>query len=418
MQAHDPVLSPPHTHPTSDAGPKIRRFAIIVAIVLIVAFLIVHFLKSHEEHDVAAGTAQTSSAPPLVNVITVEGAPASLALKLPGATAAWYESTIYARVDGYVGTWSADIGDTVKKGQVLATIETPDLDAQLAAAVAKLQTDEAQVTSAQAALQLAKTTYERWRDAPKGVVSEQERDSTKAGNANAAAQLRAAQAQLLVDKAVAERFRAMTKFKQVTAPFDGKVTERQIDIGNLVTAGSSSNTTLLYKIAQNDPIRVFTNVPQSAATDMQPGVEAQITASNIANHVFAGKITRTADAIDPKARTLRVEVDIPNHDQALVPGMYVDVGFEIPTGGLPQVPAAALVFRSGGPEVALIDQGQHVKFQKVTIARDNGNSVEISSGLKTGDVLALNISSQITEGDKVQISQSNENSSHAPAPKK
>jgi RND family efflux transporter MFP subunit len=418
MQAHDPVLNPPRTDPATDAGPKIRRFAVIVAIVLIVAFLIVHFVKSHEEREVAAGTTQTSTAPPLVNVISVEGAPASLALKLPGATAAWYASTIYARVDGYVGTWSADIGDTVKKGQVLATIETPDLDAQLAAAVAKLQSDEAQVNSAEAAQELAKVTYERWRDAPKGVVSEQERDNTKAGSLNATAQLRAAQAQLVVDKAVAERFRALSKFKQVTAPYDGKVTERQIDIGNLVTAGSNSNTTLLYKISQNDPIRVFIDVPQSAAGDMQPGVEARITASNLADHVFTGKISRTADAIDPKARTLRVEVDIPNAKQVLVPGMYVDVSFEIPTGGLPQVPAAALVFRSGGPEVALVDQGQHVKFQKVTIARDNGNSVEIASGIKTGDVLALNISSQIAEGDKVEIGQSKESTTNAPATKK
>jgi RND family efflux transporter MFP subunit len=418
MQAHDPVIVSPRADQTPDAGPRIRRFAIIVAIVLIVAFLIVHFVKSHEEGEVAAGTTQTSSAPALVNVITVEGAPASLALKLPGATAAWYESTIYARVDGYVGTWTADIGDTVKKGQVLATIETPDLDAQLAAAVAKLQSDEAQVNSAEAAQELAKVTYERWRDAPKGVVSEQERDSTKAGNLNATAQVRAAQAQLVVDKAVAERFRVLSKFKQVTAPYDGKVTERQIDIGNLVTAGSSSNTTLLYKISQNDPIRVFVDVPQSAATDMQPGVEANITASNIAGRVFTGKITRTADAIDPKARTLHVEVDMPNEKQTLVPGMYVDVSFEIPTGGLPQVPAAALVFRSGGPEVALVDQAHQVKFQKVTIARDNGNSVEIASGIKTGDVLALNISSQIAEGDKVEISQSKESPANASAIKK
>ncbi len=418
MPAHDPVSSSPHTAPAFDTGPKIRRFAIIAAIVLIVAFLIVHFVKSHEESEVAAGTMQTSSAPPLVNVITVGGAPASFTLKLPGATAAWYESTIYARVDGYVGTWSADIGDTVKKGQALATIETPDLDAQLAAAVAKLQSDEAQVNSAEAAQELAKVTYERWRDAPKGVVSEQERDSTKAANLNAAAQLRVAQAQLVVDKAVADRFRAMSKFKQVSAPYDGKVTERQIDIGNLVTAGSNSNTTLLYKISQNDPIRVFVDVPQGAATDMQPGVEARITASNLADHVFVGKISRTADAIDPKARTLRVEVDIPNPQQVLVPGMYVSVGFEIPTGGLPQVPAAALVFRSGGPEVALVDQGQHVKFQKVTIARDNGNSVEIASGIKTGEVLALNISSQIAGGDKVQISESKQSPSNASAPQK
>jgi RND family efflux transporter MFP subunit len=417
VQLHDPVTSPPHTVPATETGSKIRRFALIVGIMLLVGFLVVHFTKSHEAGEVANGTAETSSAPALVNVITVEHAPASLALKLPGATAAWYASTIYARVDGYVGTWTADIGDTVKKGQVLATIDTPDLDAQLAAAVAKIKSDAAQVASAEAAQKLANVTYQRWRDAPKGVVSEQERDATRAGNESAIAQLNAAKAQLVVDEAVADRYRALSKFKQVTAPYNGKVTERQIDIGNLVTAGSSTSTTLLYKVSQNDPMRVFVDVPQSAAADMQPDVEAKITASNIPGRVFVGKIARTSDAIDPRARTLRVEVDIPNDKQILVPGMYVDVGFEIPSRGLPQVPAAALVFRSGGPQVAVVDQNKQIRFHDVVIARDNGNSVEIGSGVKTGDVLALNISSQIAEGDKVAISQSKASPANAPAPK-
>jgi RND family efflux transporter MFP subunit len=418
VQLHDPVTSPPNADPAAETGNKIRRFAIILGIVLVVGFLIVHLRKSYESGEVARGTAETSSAPPLVNVITVQQAPASLALKLPGATAAWYESTIYARVDGYVRMWTADIGDTVKKNQVLATIDTPDLDAQLAAALAKLKSDEAQVESAQAAQRLAKITYERWRDSPKGVVSEQERDSTRAGNEGAIAQLNAAKAQLVVDRAVADRYRALTKFKQVTAPYDGKVIERQIDIGNLVTAGSNSSTTLLYKVAQNDPMRVFVDVPQSAAADMKPGVDATITASNIPDRVFVGKIARTADAIDPRARTLRVELDIPNPKEILVPGMYVDVGFELPTRGLPEVPAAALVFRSSGPEVAVVDQNKQVTFHKVTIARDNGNSVEIGAGIKAGDVLALNISSQIAEGDRVEIGKSKESPANALAAKK
>jgi RND family efflux transporter MFP subunit len=418
VQLPDPVTIPPQADQAEETGNKIRRFAIILGIALVVGFLIVHFRKAYEAREVARGTAETSSAPPLVNVITVRQAPASLALKLPGATAAWYESTIYARVDGYVATWTADIGDTVKKDQVLATIDTPDLDAQLAAALAKLKSDEAQVQAAQAAQRLATITYERWRDSPKGVVSEQERDSTRAGNEGAIAQLNSAKAQLVVDQAVAARFRALTKFKHVTAPYDGKVIERQIDIGNLVTAGSNASTTLLYKVAQNDPMRVFVDVPQSAATDMKPGVEAAVTASNIPNRIFAGKIARTADAIDKRARTLRVEVDLPNPNQILVPGMYVDVGFDIPTGGLPEVPAAALVFRSSGPQVAVVDQNKQVRFHKVTIARDNGNSVEIGSGINAGDVLALNISSQIAEGEKVQISQSIQSPANALASKK
>lgn len=418
MQLHEPVTIPPRTDSSEETGNKIRRFGIGVAAVLLLGFLVVFCVKWYEARQVAKGTAETSSAPSLVNVITVERAPATLALKLPGATAAWYQSTIYARVDGYVGSWTSDIGDTVKKGQVLATIETPDLDAQLVSAVAKVALDEARVQAAESEGQLAKITYERRRDSPKGVVSEQERDSTRAGNEAAIARLSAARAQLAVDKADAERYRALSKFKLVTAPYDGKVTERQIDIGNLVTAGSNASTTLLYKVVQNDPMRVFVNVPQSAATDMQPGVAAKITASNIPDHIFMGKIARTADAIDQRARTLRVEVDIPNEKQILVPGMYVDVAFEIPTGGLPQVPAAALVFRANGPQVAVIDQHQQVRFHDVTIARDNGNSVEISSGVNPGDVLALNITSQIADGDKVEISRQKGGPANAIAAKK
>ena len=210
----------------------------------------------------------------------------------------------------------------------------------------------------------------------------------------------------------------MSKFKNVTAPYDARVTERQIDIGNLVTAGSSANTTLLYKVSQNDPVRVFVNVPQSAAADMHVGVEAKITANNLLGQVFTGKISRTADAIDQRTRTQRVEVDLPNPQNLLVPGTYVDVAFDIPTGGLPQVPAAALVFRAGGPQVALVDQNDQIRFRTVLIARDNGNTVEIQSGVKPGDVLALNISSQIAEGDKVQISQSKSGGANAVASNK
>ena len=387
MQPHDPLINAPVIGMLPDeTGAKIRRFAIIVAIILLLAFVVVHFVKSHEAGEVAKGTAATSSASALVNVITIQQAPAALALKLPGATAAWYESTIYARVDGYVATWASDIGDTVKKGQVMATIDTPDLDAQLASAQAKLVAGQAQIVSAQAAEAFAKTTFERWRDSPKGVVSEQERDSTKSRYDSAVAQLDAARAQLVVDKADANRYLALSKFKQVTAPFDGKVTERRIDIGNLVTAGSTASTTPLYKIAQNDPMRVFTDVPQSAAVQMKNGVVANINASNIADQTFTGKISRTAEAIDSRTRTLRVEVDLPNPKQVLVPGMYVDVSFDIPTQGLPQVPAAALVFRSAGPEVAVVDRNKQVTFHKVTIAQDNGNSVELGSGVKPGDV--------------------------------
>jgi RND family efflux transporter MFP subunit len=382
------------SHNSRKIGRKLRRFAILLLAVLVVGFVITHVFKSSHEHTLAKDTKETASAPPLVEAVTVKSAPANTGLILPGETAAWYESTIYARVDGYVANWSADIGDDVKKGQVLATIETPELDAQLVAAKAKL-------VAAQAAATLAQTTYKRWKDSPKGVVSEQEREEKKANYASAQAQVALAQADV-------NRYEALTQFKQVTAPFDGRIIERRIDIGNLVTAGSNASTTPLYRIAQNNPMRIFVDAPQATAASMKKGVEVKIHVSTLPGREFTGTIARTADAINTQSRTLRVEVDLPNKDQALVSGMYVDIAFALPAEGLIEIPAAALIFRTSGPEVAVIDQNHQVQFRKVTIARDNGSTLEISSGLSIGDQVALNLSTQVIGGEVVQVSSSSE----------
>jgi len=411
----------PHNAPNPNmevTGKQIRRFALMIAVFLVAGFILVHIIKMVHEHRIDKATEESASAPTLVNVMTITHLPDALTLKLPGETAAWYTSTIYARVDGYVGKWNVDIGDIVKKGQVLATIETPELDAQLAAAQANLKSAEALVSARKADADFAKTTYDRWRDSPKGVVSEQEREAKKAAYASANASLNEAQAQVILDQANVDRYLVLTKFKQVTAPYDGKISQRHIDIGNLVTAGSTSNTTPLYQIVQNDPMRVFVDAPQSATADMKIGVPATITASNIPGHVFTGKIARTSDAIDPQARTLKVEVDLPNTGQLLVSGLYVDVSFDISNNGLLQVPAAALIFSATGPQVAIIDQDHRIHFHPVSIARDNGNTVELGSGVKAGDVIALNISNQITDGEKVEISESNEGAANASAPQK
>jgi RND family efflux transporter MFP subunit len=387
----------------SKTGRQLRTFAALVAMALIVGFLVVHHLKASDQADLATATKESSTASRAVDIVAAETAPSSVPLTLPGETAAWYDSVIYARVDGYVATWTANIGDHVQKGQILATIDTPDLDAQLAAAQAKLK-------AANALVEFSKSTFERWKNSPAGVVSQQEREAKKADYDNALAQAG-------LDQADVDRYMALTQFKQVTAPYDGTITERRIDIGNLVTAGSTSNTTSLYRIVQDDPIRVFVDVPQSAASDVKTDLPAHITASNVHNRIFEGKVARTADAINEQTRTLHVEVDIPNPDHALVSGMYVDVGFELATEGLVQIPAAALVFRSGGPQVAVVDKDNKVTFHKVTIVRDGGNAVEISSGVAVGDKIALNISSQIADGETVETHESTDGVPNAPTQK-
>jgi RND family efflux transporter MFP subunit len=189
----------------------------------------------------------------------------------------------------------------------------------------------------------------------------------------------------------------------VTAPFDGTITERKIDVGNLVTAGSTSTTTPLYKISQNDPLRVFVDVPQSVAAElMKPGAPAEVR-PEAAAEVVIGQVTRSAEAINAQARTMRVEVDIPNGAHSLVPGMYVNVAFRLRVRGLVEVPASALVFRANGAEVARVGADNKVSFHSVRIGRDNGSMVELASGVAAGDRLVLNISSQIAAGETVTV---------------
>jgi RND family efflux transporter MFP subunit len=391
--------------PSDDTGRTLQRAGIAVAVVLLVAFLIVYFTRWHSERGLAHETRTAATSLPAVDVVVVHGGAADGSLTLPGETAAWHESIIYARVSGYVAKWYVDIGDHVKSGQELALIDTPELDAELLAAKAKLQVSHAQVKVKEADAAFAASTYARWRDSPKGVVSDQERDDKKAGDSAALAQLEAARAQVNSDQADVDRLTAFEQFKHVTAPYAGTIVERRIDIGNLVTAGSSSSTTSLYRMAQDDPIRVFVDVPQSAAADlMKVGVPATISTGDVAGDTISGHITRTSDAIDPKARTFRAELDIPNPDRRLVPGLYVQVGFKLENSGMSQVPAAALVFSAGGPKVAVVGSDGTVQFRPVTIGRDDGDKVELSSGVTDGERLVLNISNQIVAGDKVRVS--------------
>jgi RND family efflux transporter MFP subunit len=209
----------------------------------------------------------------------------------------------------------------------------------------------------------------------------------------------------------------MTQFKQVRAPYAGTITRRRIDIGNLVTSGSNANTTPLYTMVQDDPIRVFVDIPQSAAADIVIGTPVQITASNISNRVFEGKVVRTACAINSQSRTMRCEVDIPNPDHALVPGMYINAAFQVPTSGLVQIPASALVTRSGVPQVAVVDNNSTVNFRKVTIVRDNGKVLDLGSGASPGDRVILNAGSQISEGGMVDAREFKGDATSAPAKK-
>jgi len=402
-RAEDDAVS---TSFSPQTGQRTKRAVGLAATFLLICFVAVILVRYFHAHGVAKAGETAFSAPPPVDVVIARPATLGQDLVLPGETAAWYETTIYARVNGYVAKWLVDIGDHVKKGQLLATIETPELDAELQAARAQLKASEAQVEARRAEAEFSKTTNERWRDSPKGVVSDQERESKKADYESSKARLYAANAQVNLDKSKVDQYNALAEFKQVKAPFDGTITERKIDVGNLVTAGSGSTTTPMYRMAQTDPLRIFVDVPQSASGElMKAGVPAEIRATGAVGGVFSGAIARSAESINAQARTMRVEVDMPNANHSLVPGMYVNIAFRLPPRGLVEVPAAALIFRASGTQVAKVDDGGKIQFDNVVIARDNGSLVELASGVQPGDKLVLNISSQISSGQKVAVNE-------------
>ena len=400
--------SDPHsvaTTYTPDTARQLRRGGIIVACVLLVALLLVRLVGVFHERALAGQAQAALAAPHTVDVIAATAVGAAQHFALPGQTTAWHSSTLYARVNGYVASWVVDIGDHVRAGQVMATIDTPELDAQLAAARAELKTAQAQVEVRKAEAAFAKTTYERWRDSPDGVVSVQEREEKQAAFGTASAQLQSARAQVALDQAHVDQYAALSAYKEVRAPFDGTITQRNIDLGNLVTAGSTSATTPLYVMTQNDPMRVMIEVPQSAATDLMRGrLPVTVTGTGGGQGLsYSGKVTRTAQALNAQARTLQVEVDIPNGGGHWVPGMYVTASFDLPPRGLVQVPAAALLFRASGAQVATVNDKGRLVMRDVVIARDDGNTVELESGVKPGERLVLNLSSQIDAGDPVQV---------------
>lgn len=395
-------------HATPGTGRRILILVIGLVVVLTLGFIYRYHRNASAEMSLASGTVAAADAPAPVDVVTVTRVSPQHELVLPGETRAWYQSTIYARVSGYIGSWTADIGDKVKKDQTLALIDTPELDDQLKAAEAKVNADLSEVTVAEANQQFADSTYIRWKESPKGVVSEQEREQKKAEYLSSKAHLAAANSQVELDKAEVNRLKDLTSFKKVAAPYDGVITSRRVDIGDLVTAGSTTGNTPLYDIAKSDKIRVYVDVPQAASADVKNGTKATATVQEYPGRTFTGVVVRNSHAINEEAKTLRVEVDFDNADQdgqpgALQPGMYLEVRF-VTTDRKPplQIPASALNFRTNGPAVAVVAKDGIVRFHNVTIARDLGNVVEVDSGVSEGDRVALNIGNQIADGDKVQ----------------
>ncbi len=369
------------------ANARVKRVALIVLALLALGTVgtvigrVVHFRDLRTTTEANLRT--------YVNTITVARNQDAETILLPGTLQGFIESPIYARTSGYVLKWERDIGARVAKGELLAELDTPEVDQQLAQAVAT----RAQVASS---LELARTSAERWESLrARDAVSQQELDERRSAYVQAKANLEAAEANV-------RRLQELEGFKRITAPYAGLVTRRNVDVGDLVDAGSNGgNARALFTMAQTDPLRVYVYVPQSEASRVKVGQTVSINQSEMPGRLFGGTISNTAGAIDTSTRTLQIEVHLPNRDGQLLPGAFVQVELPIGDNRNLVVPSNTLLFRPDGVKVAIVTPQGKIRLQPVKVGRDFGQSIEILSGVTIGDQLTLNPADSLAEGDEV-----------------
>jgi multidrug efflux system membrane fusion protein len=346
------------------------------------------YARAHDVHS--EQTWSQARAIPVVRVVTPEPADGAQPLDLPGNLQAYNEAPIYARVSGYLKSWNQDIGAHVKAGQVLAVIDAPELDQQLAGAKASL-------AAAQANLKLANITAQRFNDlAQDESVSKQDADEkTGAASARQAA-LQGAQAEV-------QRLEALENFKRITAPFDGVVTQRNANIGALINAGGGQ-ATALFSVADVHLLRVYVQAPQSVSAAIRPGLQASLTLPQYPGRSFPAQVVSDAGALGDKTGALLVELQVANDHEMLKPGDYAQVRFSIAGGaGVVRVPASAIIFRRNGLQIATVDAAGRAHLQSVAIARDLGGQVELSGGLAPNTRVIDSPPDSLEDGDALRI---------------
>jgi membrane fusion protein (multidrug efflux system) len=367
------------------------RWLRLMPLALVLSALAAGILPRLKAH--AALRTQTASfGMPLVSVVQPKAAPAVQRIELPADVRAYRETSIYARTNGYLAHWYKDIGSPVPAGELLADIETPEIDAQLDQA-------RADANTAQVQYDIAKVTADRWVGLLKtNAVSREITEQDVATMKGLAATLTATQANV-------KRLQKLVSYERVTAPFAGVVTARNIDVGALIDSGSAGGSKMeLFHLAETDKLRVFIDVPQDYAQDMQPGVAATLALPQWPSRALHGTVTRTSGAMDPVSRTLRIEVDVDNHDAAVLPGAYALVDLDL-TVAHPRlsVPVNTLLFRPSGVQVAVVNDLGVVSLQTITLGRDFGTTVEVASGLTGKEHVIANPGDAIGAGDSVRI---------------
>ena len=396
------------------SGPLLWSLGFFLLALMVTAFFAGYLPRQRRQQVLAAEAKAEVESLPLATVTTVTRGPARAQLVLPGNLQPVTEAPVLARASGYLRNRYADMGDRVKQGQVLAEIEAPELDQQIRQAQATLEQAQSSVQQSEAALDqgrsnenLARITAERWANlVSRGAVSKQENDVYQAqyaaqkanvdalGKAVAAARsnVGAAQANLA-------RLTELKSYQTVRAPFAGVITMRNVDIGALINEAN----TMLYRIAQTGRMRTYINVPQSEAESVRVGQTATLAFSELANRKFTGTVTRTSNALDPATRTLLTEIEVPNPDGVLLPGMFTQVDLQMLRKSPPLlIPGDTLVVRADGPQVALVSTGGDVHFTRIQLGRDYGDRMEVLSGLQEGQQIAVNPSDAVREGAKVK----------------
>jgi len=377
-------MSTEHHSELPIAGPVSRRGAVRAAAVTIGIVLVLFVLgllpRLHRASQLKAAAAAELGGAVRVDVVKPQPASEDQPLLLPGSIEALRETSVHARASGYVRRLRVDLGDTVTSGQVLAELETPEVDQELRQAEAALRQAGTSIDQANANRDLARVTAARYeRLAPSGVASQQEIEQRRTQLAVAEANVRAAEAAAASSRANVQRLRELGRFAQVAAPFAGTVTERTVEVGQLVNAGGMG----LFKVAATDPVRVFLRVPQSLAPVVRTGQKISLAVREYPGHKFEGVVTRNAGALDPASRTLLTELQVPNPRHELLPGMYAQATLSLPTPHRTmRLPASALISDALGTHVAKVTAEHRVELIAVQIERDEGATVLISVGLE------------------------------------
>jgi len=383
------------------------RLPVLGVVLLLVTTLAFGAWSHYEQHRQVIATAEQSrDLVPEVRVASVQPGGSIQIVSLPASTSAFAAANVFARASGYLAKREVDIGDRVVEGQLLAEIVAPELDHQISQAEATLGQLKAALQQAEANRQLAQVTWDRdsplvskgWLTAQQGTVDTQTLKAREAA-------VDVAQANVVAEEAQVQVLHQQKIYQRVVAQFEGVITQRNVDVGSLVQADATSGT-FMFTIMQGNVIRTQVFVPQDQAFGLQPGIEAVVHVPEIPNRTFPGKVTRIANALQPGSRTLLTEIDIPNPDGTLSPGIYCTIELHIPrkTPSF-RVSADAIIFNEAGLQVAVVENGV-VHLRNVTIVRDLGKEVEINSGVKGGDHVILNPAVDLPDGSKVRPGQS------------